>query len=600
MSTIPDWRAGAPAGISLSAAMTRVGAEKVRGGLPAELLRIIRPEAAPRWRSARVSQFTPQYVEWTLANALAGDLVAQWEMFDLMEETWPRLAKNLGEIKRQVAAMKWSVQAWSEEDAAPPAEAEERARLVSHVIWRMRPDAARGERDFGGVVYDLLDAWGKGVSLVELIWEERKVPGLGSKAVLRAGEWVHPNNYGVAEDGSIGLRLDPEQGMVHRGSAVRELPPYKFLVGIARAKSSHFIGAALLRPLAWWWAAANFAAEWMLNYAQVFGVPLRWANYPEGAGDALINKIGDMLTNLGSAGWAAFPEGTSLNLHEGTKTAGSSPQEGILDRADKQCDLLVLGQTLTTDAADRGTQALGTVHERVRGDVIQSAADWVAGVMTQQLVPMILELNYGDTEWAPELEAEPVREEDWKGMAERDAILLAAGVRMPWDWFLDRHDIPIPREGEETVGGDSPSPIADGQGAKTPQDEPEPPGGSPDTTEAGKARIEERHDTAGGRGKLGGEPRDPAAAVADLVRQAVAEAAGVRTRWLEPLAQELDRLIEAARDDRMSDDELRLFLLQAQRNLPDLFGQLDIGALSDHLEAYLGAATVRGVKAQVG
>ena len=26
------------------------------------------------------------------------------------------------------------------------------------------------------------------------------------------------------------------------------------------------------------WAASNFAQQWFLNFAQIFGLPIRWAN----------------------------------------------------------------------------------------------------------------------------------------------------------------------------------------------------------------------------------------------------------------------------------------------------------------------------------
>lgn len=83
--------------------------------------------------------------------------------------------------------------------------------------------------------------------------------------------------------------------------------------------------------------------------------------------------------------------------------------------------------------------------------------------------------------------------------------------------------------------------------------------------------------------------------VDELVRQAVANAAGVRTRWIEPLAQELDRLIQAAQDQAIDDDTLMTFLADAARNLPDLFAAIDAGSLADSLEEYLGAAALQGV-----
>lgn len=407
------------------------------------------------WRGARAAHFDPARIEAVLAAALAGDHQSQWELFDLMEDTWPRLAKNIAELKRAVTSMRWTVQPWAEADAPPTPEAMERAALVEHAIWRMRPEPAAGERDFTGLLGDLFDAWFKGLSLSEIVWEERRLPDQGAVFVPRAATWVHPVNYALTPEGRLTLRLL----MTDRpGTAAyyADLPAYKFLVATAPHRATHFLGAGLLRPLAWWWMAQNFAAEWQLNYAQLFGVPIRWATYAAGTPAETISRIGEMLANLGSAGWAAFPEGTSLQLLEGQKTAGTSPQEAIQDRADKYCDLLILGQTLTSDPADRGTQALGTVHERIRADVIQAAADWLASILNQQLIQAILELNYGDADNAPELRAEPVRQKDYLAQAQRDQILLSAGIELPKAWFYERHDIPLPGSDEEVIRRNTP------------------------------------------------------------------------------------------------------------------------------------------------
>jgi phage gp29-like protein len=460
MSTlVPLWRQHAPPGISLAAAMARAPILAAPASLPRldpSLSSILRPEVAPHWRSARVSTFTPQYVEQTLLQGLAGDLLSQWELFDLMEETWPMLAKCLAELRRQVAAMKWTLRPWAEEGQSPEPEAEQRAALVSYAIWRMRPRPDLDELDFGGLLFDLLDAWGKGISLIELLWEEREHPDYGLIIVPRAGQWVHPSNYGVAEDGRIGLKN------AARGAAptrLAELPPYKFIVGIARQKTSHYLGAALLRPLAWWWAAANFSASWLLNHAQIFGIPFRFATYPTGASDALIRRIGEALTNAGSAGWLAVPEGTTLQLFESKTSAGNSPQDGILDRADRACVLLILGQSLTSDTQGVGSQALGRVHERVREDILRAAADWAAGVLNRQLIPWICELNYGSDDLCPEIHAEPAREPDRAADAQRVATLLSAGIPLPREWLYDHLDIPLPGPEDDVIAKPAPTPF---------------------------------------------------------------------------------------------------------------------------------------------
>src|SRR5262249_35052705 len=61
-------------------------------GLPPSLAPLLRPQALGRWLLPQLSAITPQYLEAVLRGALAGDHVQQWQLFDLMLDTWPELA----------------------------------------------------------------------------------------------------------------------------------------------------------------------------------------------------------------------------------------------------------------------------------------------------------------------------------------------------------------------------------------------------------------------------------------------------------------------------------------------------------------------------
>ncbi len=69
---------------------------------PLALASIIRPQVRERWLLPQVGAITPQYIEMTLRGALAGTHIPQWELFNLMEDTWPRLRKNTLELKMAV------------------------------------------------------------------------------------------------------------------------------------------------------------------------------------------------------------------------------------------------------------------------------------------------------------------------------------------------------------------------------------------------------------------------------------------------------------------------------------------------------------------
>src|SRR5581483_2083623 len=282
-------------------------------------------------------------------------------------------------------------------------------KTVSFALRSMKPEPAADENDMRGTITDILDGWFRGVTVLEVDWFVVSDNAGAQIVAPRATFWVHPTCFAFNADGVLSLRVNSssstaispflsfadssgQQGLV-------PLPPNKFLVGIHKGKSGPALGGAILRPLAWWWCAANFSADWLLNLAQVFGLPFRWANYDQNAPQETVNRICDMLANMGSAGWAAFPAGTTLELKEPSKGGERSPQSDLLDRADRYARMLILGQTMSggvTLLGKGGGQAFGTVEALVKDERVDAASLYAQEVINRQLIPMILQLNYGE------------------------------------------------------------------------------------------------------------------------------------------------------------------------------------------------------------
>ncbi|HMP84142.1 MAG TPA: DUF935 family protein [Verrucomicrobiota bacterium] len=546
--------------------------------LPPGLETIVLPAARDRWRSRRVAHYTTEMIEQVLAGAFNGDLTAQWELFDVMEETSPRLLKNLMDLKSAVVGLEWPLQPWAEKGERPTAVAVAKAKFCERAVWRMVGHPARDENDFPKTIRDVLDGWGKGIALLEVDYT------VTSAAVMpRCTRYVHPRLYGYPFD-SAELKLNVREVRASRqqGSATTlqalpdadwmAIPDQKFLVAIAQHKSGHPVTKALLRPLAFLWGASNFGLEWLINYAQIFGQPIRWATYDPSRKD-LLSKICAMMENLGSAGWAVFPSGTTLELKEAAKSGQDNPQAFLLKLYDKTCDLLIRGETLTSDEGDSGSRSLGEVHEGKWGDTIQGAATWSAGVL-KQLLRAICILNFGNDDECPEFAPSRKKVKDAKALVDRDKVLLDAGIELPKQWFLERHDIPATAPGEEVITGRAPT-MDFTQGGFVPS--------------AVRPRDFSRDD-----GHVSAKAADEV--ISELVRQAVADAAGARVRWLEPLQEEIDALTEVIRQGKLSDEGIGRFIESAAQSLPDLFGQLNTNALADSLEDALGAAAFEGVR----
>jgi phage gp29-like protein len=544
----------------------------------------LNPAVQDRWLAPEVKHYTPQMVEYLIRDALQGDLTRQWEMFDLMERTWPRLQGNLKKLREKALAIEWFAQPFARKGAKPTAEAERRAAQLEEALWGMRPDPFGDENDFEGLLFDILDGWGKCISVQEILWETR-AGETGAVVVPRAARWVNPKLYGYPDRrGQADRLMLKAEALGGRGAGSAEpgagenwveFLPDKFVVAVAKQKSGHPAGAALLQPLAFFWAASNFSWEWFLNFGQLFGQPIRWANYAKGADADTIGKIEAMLANMGSAAWAAFPEGTTIQLLEAVKASAEGPQERLLNAVDRICDILVLGQTLTTDVGNSGSRALGTVHAGVLSDREQAVCRFAARVLNSQLIPAWSRLNFGDDAECPYLVPDIEEEEDTKAMAEMFKTAGEAGVRVPIQFAHDKLGIPIPKDGEavlEPRGGMPTDPMSK---------EPNPQEPKPGDLVAAATPATRQPSPPAAQRKL-------AVAVAESVT-------GVEAKWLGGAVPWFQALILAAESPKVTDAEFDRLLTHAQNALPEeLAPLLDTTALADAMTANMGAAVLNG------
>ena len=522
------------------------------------------------WAGGRL---TPEQVRWTLASAVGGNLQAQWELFDLMEDTWPRLVKNLNEIRNPAARCTYNVQAYARRNEPATESAKAKAALVEAAIESWLPRPGTLELSFEDALYDVLDAYGKGLSVLEVSWQN-SIDGI----LPRCAHLLSPRRYGWNCDGTeLGL-LTPQSTLRTPQSNWEPFPSGQFWVGSWRSRSGVPGGTALLRCLAPYWVGITFGWEWLLNTAQIFGVPFRWATYDK-AHPEIATQLSEMLENLGSAGWAAFPEGTKLEFKDAVKRAADNPQLLIQSLADKACDLVILGQELSGGAQPAG---LGGGAAGLQGDVrrerIQYAAQWCADLLNYQLVPAVVRFNFGSATELPVIQPDLAGKPDPKALADRDQVLLASGAPLPQRWFYERHGVPMPENGEAVItapaaapaalpGAQFPGPVSDRVLSAAP--------GGAGSPESAAAPIAARASTP------------PTADLTPLLRAAAADLAPARAR-----IEAIIRLAEAGKD------EAALSAIAAlQADFPQLAGSAQLtAALASAMDEAAAAGAQDGLR----
>jgi len=524
-----------------------------------------------------VRGYTPDIIESILRGVFGGMLLAQWQLFDLMEETWPHLSKDLNELKSAVKSMELSVEPYAEKGKpALPAD-EDKAQFVEKALRGMKADPKRDRNNWGGTLYDLMDAYGKGLSVLEIDWM-RSADGI----VPADTRWIHPRYYGYPGIGAdlmldttqINTQVNAEpveyQPLQPQVQQFAHFPDNKFLISMMKRKSGHPLAGAMLRTLAGWWIAANFSQEWMLNFAQLFGQPFRWVEYDQTKPN-LLALVSDMMENMGSAGWAAFPAGTKMEFKEAGKAGSDNPQAFLLTFADKICDIVVLGQTLTTDVGASGSRALGEVQEGVRGDLLEAAGDWVMEAVNDQFIPSLCTLNYGNADNCPVAKLGTKEIKDGLAMAQRDQVLSVMGLKFPVGYLYGRHDVPMPDAGEATIGG---------QAQPGPND-PTDPTDKTDPT-----------DLADQPPKQPVQAKDASEQLAENVLE---DLTGVQAKWLSGVKPVFQKLVVLAKSGKVSDAEFLQAIEKANHHFPEIFKRLDTTSLQTALENAMGTALVNGV-----
>jgi hypothetical protein len=196
------------------------------------------------------------------------------------------------------------------------------------------------------------------------------------------------------------LMLNPSGNL--GGTQLFDFPPNKFLVCVKTSHADHPVYSAMMRCLCGWWIASQFGLEWFMTYSQLYGIPQRIAYYEPGD-DTVFQRLTSMMRNSGAATWGVYPRNTEVTIQSAAGGGGHMPQERLIEQADRSCDILLLGQTLTTDVHESGSRALGTVHKTVWGETKEAAAQYVANIISTQLVPGIVQYNFGELSELPVL-----------------------------------------------------------------------------------------------------------------------------------------------------------------------------------------------------
>ncbi|MCB1520640.1 MAG: DUF935 domain-containing protein [Hyphomicrobiaceae bacterium] len=370
---------------------------------------------------------TPQRLASILRAAEDGDHRDYLTLAEEMEERELHYISVIGTRKRALTGLPIVIEAATDEDRDI-----EIADAVRDVVEM--PEM----RD---LLDHLVDAFGKGYAVSEIIWETS-----AKQWRPRAFRDRDPRHF--LFDRLTGRDLRLSDAGVPDGVP---LAPFKFVRHIPRLKSGLPVRGGLAKPAAWAFIFKSYTIKDWMAFCEVYGMPLRIGRYGPQATEEDRRRLLTAVRNIGTDAAAIVPESMAIEFAE--VKGGSSRQpvfHGFAEYLDQQISKLVLGQTMTTDSGASMAQA--KVHENVRRDILIADARQLEATVNRDLIRPFIDLNYGPQKHYPAFTLPVAEPEDLKALSDNLKKLVPLGLRISESEVRDRFGFTDPDEGEAILG----------------------------------------------------------------------------------------------------------------------------------------------------
>ncbi len=322
--------------------------------------------------------------------------------------------------------------------------------------------------DFDGALLALLDAVGKGFSVVEVLWRvDGASVGIDALKPRPQGRFrfdadgrlriLPPYGSTIArrDEGSDATSQSSIQypaSSLHQSLYGLPVPPRKFLCFTFGVTPESPYGRGLLTKAYWYyWFKKNNLKFWVL-FNEKFGAPTIIGKYRIGASEDERKRLYEVVESLQNDTGVTIPENTALEFLEAKRSGTINTYRDLADWCNDEMSKLVLGATLTSGEGRRsGSLALGQVHERVRSEYIEADARALMGVVNGQLMRWLVDFNFGTDVPAPHFVIDTTEDEGLEREVQIDQQLVKLGVPLPLSYFYERYKRPAPLSGERAL-----------------------------------------------------------------------------------------------------------------------------------------------------
>lgn len=365
---------------------------------------------------------TPAKAAHILREAERGQLIAQCELAEDIEEKDAHVQSELGKRRLAMQSVPWNIVPPPNASAAEQRDAEMIEELLRNATW------------LDDAIFDAGDGILKAFSNQELIWDF-----YDNTHVIEACEWRDPSWFQINPNNRNELTLRDGS---HEGEALR---PFGWLSHQHKSKSGYLSRHGLIRVLVWPFLFKNYSVRDLAEFLEIYGLPLRLGKYPAGASEKEKLTLLRAVMSIGHNAGGIIPKGMELEFEKAADGA-SDPFMAMVNWCEKSQSKAILGGTLTSQADGKSsTNALGNVHNEVRTEIRDADLKQLQNTLTRDIVYPLFALNgksFNSPRRHPRFEFDTTEAEDINQLAEPLAKFVEMGMRIPTQWLHEKTKIP--------------------------------------------------------------------------------------------------------------------------------------------------------------
>lgn len=174
------------------------------------------------------------------------------------------------------------------------------------------------------------------------------------------------------------------------------------------------------------------------QFGEIFGMPIRIGK-TSSTNPRDLSRVEKMLSEMGSAAYGLFPDGTEIEIKESQKGDAFNVYDKRIERANSEMSKAILTVTMTMDNGASLSQS--EIHEKMLQATVESEASRILDIINNIIIPKIMVFGFPFTEndmvvWDLKKEYKP---------SEQVAIetMVLNNYEVDPQYFIDTYNIPV-------------------------------------------------------------------------------------------------------------------------------------------------------------